>query len=72
MDGVIFVAFWHNVGAFVCKYLAIFLPLCKLMDGVVHLSNTLEGFFLVSTKEYVMSHWNNRKPWQYPNSLTSH
>jgi hypothetical protein len=56
MDGVILVAFWHNVGAFVCKYLAIFLPLCKLMDGVVHLSKTLEGFFLVSTKEYVMSH----------------
>jgi hypothetical protein len=55
MDGVIVVAFWHNMGAFVCKYLTIFLPLCKLMDGVVHLSNTLEGFSLISTKKCVMS-----------------
>jgi hypothetical protein len=56
MDGVIFHAFWHNVDAFVCKYLVIFLPLmCKLMDDVAHLSNTLEGFSLVFTKECVIS-----------------
>jgi hypothetical protein len=56
MDGVILVAFWQNVGAFVYKYLAIFVPLCKLMDGVVHLSNTLKGFFLVYTKECITSY----------------